>query len=484
MKWSRKIETQDISSYRSSATEYLFHRLKLVGFVPSEIKNRLSVFVGQNVFAFQQELDICNQGNICITLDLNQACAKLLGARPSGTYEPEVDLEFFSPNETRMFMKSHKPTQSFIIPEDAQPKLGPKERPVWFWKQVGRGGVLTVGTDLIQDLLLPQQGDPEMVTGDARKVPKWGFDSERPNYLFEPLRQGRRKHERSADLWAFFLARTLKRIGNFTMREVLPNGAVGVIVITGDDDQAYLEKYEEQRRLLKGIPMTYFLHPKTRHTSESLRRLAKFGPLEIGIHPDALESPEMYSTIFADQVDWFTKSFKTNPVLVRNHGFLNDGYWGHANDWIGREVHGSSNIPGFDGTVLNGSLLPSRLFLDGSLTPHWSMLTTIGDGVLFAGGYSSQQAGNLVLEVAQSIRDSGMPGVMVLNLHPQNVTEAKHMHESCLSVINSGFLPLSLGETFNWFASRDESSFPDSRLIQGPLTQPRERRRLRRSWFL
>jgi hypothetical protein len=91
----------------------------------------------------------------------------------------------------------------------------------------------------------------------------------------------------------------------------------------------------------------------------------------------------------------------------------------------------------------------------GTLTPHWSVLTVIGDGVRFASGMSDEDAAERVRNVADGIRQSGIPGVMVLNLHPQNVTETRAMHEATKEIIRSGFVPWNLRQCLEWFDARD-----------------------------
>ena len=96
----------------------------------------------------------------------------------------------------------------------------------------------------------------------------------------------------------FLIAEQLARLNGLPLIEPLPYGLKGLIILTGDDDQAYLEKYDKQLKLIHGIPITYFLHPLTRHTAETLAKLPS--SVEIGVHPDALETPEQYGSLCAD----------------------------------------------------------------------------------------------------------------------------------------------------------------------------------------
>jgi hypothetical protein len=177
--------------------------------------------------------------------------------------------------------------------------------------------------------------------------------------------------------------------------------------------------------------------------------------VDLGLHPDALDAPDQYAERLEEQLNWY-RTLTGRPALsVRNHGFLNDGYWGHLPSWLRSGIRISSNLPGLDGRVLNGSLLPARLVFNEVLTPHWSVLTAIGDGVRYALGMNENDAGDCVWRTADSIRTSGMPGVMVLNLHPQNVSDTRAMHAAAIEVIRGGFLAWTMQDCLDWFESRD-----------------------------
>jgi hypothetical protein len=45
--------------------------------------------------------------------------------------------------------------------------------------------------------------------------------------------------------------------------------------------------------------------------------------------------------------------------------------------------------------------------------------------------------------------------VIVLNLHPQNVSETRSMHRAALELIDSGFLAWSMRDCLDWFGRRD-----------------------------
>ena len=122
----------------------------------------------------------------------------------------------------------------------------------------------------------------------------------------------------------------------------------------------------------------------------------------------------------------------------------------------------SSNIPGLDGNVLTGSLLPARIAFEDRLTPHWSILTAIGDGAVFINNANDEQAAAYVYDLAAHIRRSGLPGVIVLNLHPENVQRTRAMHVAALEVIRSGYLAWNLHDCLRWFGRRDRGPIPPS----------------------
>lgn len=324
----------------------------------------------------------------------------------------------------------------------------------WLWLAIGDGGVLFVGSDLAADLIRFRQGDPRKA--DERPTEGlWGIAGERPVYLYEDQLAGHPRDRRPADDLAMALTDQLASRTGAQPRPMLPGGAPGAVVITGDDDQAWLEKYQEQLDLLDGLPITYFMHPLTRHTPETLSTMLGRPGIEIEIHPDALETPDAYGDRMDEQSAWFRTLTGRGPRLLRNHGFLNDGYWGHLPHWRRNGVYGSSNIPGLDGQILNGSLLPARIAYGGELTEHWSLLTAVGDGVRFINEMTDQEAGAKVLQVGRRIEASGIPGILALNLHPQNVAETRHMHLAVRSLVESGFQAWNLGQCLEWFAARD-----------------------------
>ncbi|MEO7728977.1 MAG: hypothetical protein ABIS45_17125 [Burkholderiales bacterium] len=325
---------------------------------------------------------------------------------------------------------------------------------VWFWLPVKSGGVLFIGTDLAADFTRYRQGDPAKATIRPTEA-RWGITGERPNYLFEEQLDGESPQERHADWWAIALAKFVSVKLGRPLRPILPGGALGAVIITGDDDQAYLEKYREQLAILEQTPITYFLHPLTRHSRDSLQKMLRSHRVDLGIHPDALDAPERYGQLLHEQATWYRDLTGTAPLSVRNHGFLNDGYWGHLSAWLREAISISSNLPGLDGHVLNGSLLPGRVAYEGNLTHHWSLLTAFGDGMVFALKMSDERAAEKIHLLAARIVESGIPGIIVLNLHPQNISESRAMHHAAIEIIRSGFLPWTMRDCLDWFRQKE-----------------------------
>jgi len=117
-----------------------------------------------------------------------------------------------------------------------------------------------------------------------------------------------------------------------------------------------------------------------------------------------------------------------------------------------------------DGTALNGSYLPALVTRGGELTPHWSILTALGDGLVYALGYDDAAAAERVREVGNEIRRSRIPGVLVLNLHPQNVTDTPQLHRAARALVDDGFHAWSLEQCVDWFAQRDGTQPPQRRV--------------------
>lgn len=285
----------------------------------------------------------------------------------------------------------------------------------------------------------------------------WGFPNERSVFLYEPLleRERKAKFEGAAcDEICMRIATRLAEKFSLALLAPLPRNAKGIVLLTGDDDQAELDKYDSQLALLNDLPMTYFLVPQTRHDSESLSRLK--GSVEFGLHPDALDDPANYDAICEEQKGIVEEITGTKMGTVRNHGFLSDGYWGHLRTWERLGLAYDSNLPGLDGTALCGTYLPFRVRREqGSRSDHFSLLTTFGDGMYFAMKMTDQEIAKRIAEVVRKIEKS-CPGVIVFNLHPQNVETCRGMHKEAVKLARrTGWISLSFREYMKWnYASR------------------------------
>jgi len=442
---------------RALAEALVAHHLRLFGAekIQSRSSFQLLAFAGQD--DGEAAFSNAEQGGIVVALLPDEHFLSRAGVRER--YRPSLSTRLFSAASSAFpgysDLKTLHEYRAYDHPHGSAIVRAADGSSVWLWVPIGRGGFLIIGTDLPGDLIRYRQGDPAQAASRPTEA-QWGIAGERPNYLFESQLAGEDGSLRHADHWAMVLAATLSRLSGEPLQDVLPGGAPGAIVITGDDDQAYLAKYDEQVTLLEGTPITYLLHPLTRHTRKTMRAMQRRNPnIDFGIHPDALDAPANYGALMAEQVAWYRGLTGGSPLSLRNHGFLNDGYWGHLDSWLRHGVRISSNLPGLDGRVLNGSLLPARMVWNGSLTDHWSILTAIGDGVRFISGMSDKDAADRVMALADRIRTSGLPGVMVLNLHPQNVSETRAMHDAAKEIIRSGFVAWNLRQCLEWFDTRD-----------------------------
>lgn len=453
---------------RSLAEALVSHHLRIIGGGHFLRNNKVSLFTNAVENDVQEAMACVRRGCAVIAISPDGGFLSHIGVRELVCVETSLQLLFPGAfNALGYQLKTLHRYQTYAHPEGEAIVVSKENLAVWLWIPNGEGGFLIIGTDFAADLLRYRQGDPNKATNRPTQS-QWGIAGERPTYLFEDQLAGEDGSARHADQWAMALGMTLSRKIGEPLADILPGGAPGAIVITGDDDQAYLEKYDEQLRVLDGTPITYLLHPLTRHTRKTLKAMQQVNPgIDFGIHPDALEAPGNYGKLFDEQVAWYRSLTDAPPLSLRNHGFLNDGYWGHLDAWIKHDVKISSNLPGLDGRVLNGSLLPARMSWRGELTNHWSILTSMGDGVRFVSGMSDMDAADRVWGIADGIRLSKFPGVMVLNLHPQNIAETRAMHQVAKEIVRSGFVAWNLRQCWEWFTGIDRRT---SREIEAERT--------------
>lgn len=458
------------------AGTYLRHRLRSVGLDRVSLDSKVSMVTSASSVDLHRWLATRDGSQILLASLPDDSFLAALGVSRLRPLPPSSRLVRQPPGSgCSLSLKSLNGGAAYAAGAEHDVLLRHNEDVVWLGVTLRDRRIIVAGSSLSEDLVRYAQGDPERALNRPSEA-LWGISGERPNYLFDGLRDADPCDERLADNWLSFLRDVLIQEG-VECQDVLPGGARGALVITGDDDQAMLEKYFEQRKLLEGLPITYLLHPLSKHSRKSMDALQQYGVTEFGIHPDALDSPDRYRERLHEQVKWFAGVTGFRPKLLRNHGFLNDGYWGHASAWESEGIVASSNLPGVDGNVLNSSLLPSRLLLDGQLTDHWSLLTAFGDGMVFAAGYSDRSAADRIADFGSQVLESPLPGVVAVNLHPQNVGETPQMHEAVRQLVGRGFLAWSLGECIEWFARREGAEL---RLVNGAPSRGRNPlRRLR-----
>ena len=267
----------------------LKHHLRLFG-----LRNldRVEIVVGGNWRVIDPKL---KDGGVVIVLKPSLLFLEEGGIK--STYESAGVLEFdrekaWGPLRTlhRVLTLHHDKAEAI-----ARSKKG---SPVWVKFDVLGGTLFLIGSDVVADLVRYRQGDPAAANQKDKTSRLWDFDMERPVYLFEKQLEGLHSHERPADVIAMGLVTAISSALGVSPRPLLPDGAPGAVVITGDDDQAYLEKYKEQLEVLGELPITYFLHPSTRHDKNSIKSMLGSSNIDLGLHPDALDAPEDYGRLF------------------------------------------------------------------------------------------------------------------------------------------------------------------------------------------
>jgi hypothetical protein len=370
---------------------------------------------------------------------------------PGVEIKSELPGNFLYANRRRFLFSDQAPVFKPLRPYVSF--SGESITPIWTTKSgrtvVGwwnRNGInhLIVGLSVVDEIVRYTQGDPQKVY-TAKDKTLWGVGHERPAYLFEDHVVPGFELEPWADRLGYCLARSLAVGCNWPLICPLPRGAKGGILLTGDDDQAFLEKYEEQAGLLGGFPITYMLLPHTKHTPESLSRIP--GAVEFGVHIDALPDPANYGSICVQQTESVRKMVNSPVKSVRNHGHLNSGYWGHLESWERCDLRLDLNVRGWDGTCPTGSYLPFRVRRpDGTWSRHLSLFSTFSDSMLYLQKWPQKKQIKCIKKLRNLIESSN-PGVIVINLHPQNVSDFYDVHRAVVK----------LGRRKNWMALGAES---------------------------
>ena len=326
-------------------------------------------------------------------------------------------------------------------------------RTVVGWLQRGAQRCLVVGLDLVEELVRYTQGDPAKVH-TARDKTLWGSGHERPAYLFEDHIVRGSEMTPWADWLGFLVARAISTAMGLPLIASLPRGAAGGVLLTGDDDQAELQKYATQQRLLNGFPITYLMLPHTKHSPATLAELP--GSVEYGVHVDALDEPDRYASICLEQTASVRELTGRALHTVRNHGHLNQGYWTQLAAWERSGLTLDFHIRGLDGTCPTGSYLPFRVRRpDGSWSHHWSVFSTFSDSMFFLQKWSEAKQIRTINALAAAI-GSRFPGVIVLNFHPQNVDSIPDVHRAVMAIgRRNGWAALGGDSYAQWLIALD-----------------------------
>lgn len=320
---------------------------------------------------------------------------------------------------------------------------------------------LIVGLDVVEEVVRYTQGDPEKVNTAVDKT-LWGVGHERPAYLFEDHIVPGAEMVPWADNLGFLIARCASQAAGMPLIATLPKGARGAVLLTGDDDQAELQKYAKQLQILNGFPITYLMLPHTRHTRETLDALPS--TVELGVHVDALDHPEEYDRICSEQTTAVRELSGRVPRTVRNHGHLNRGYWTQLQAWEQNGLLLDFQIRGLDGTCPTGSYVPYRVRRpDGSWSRHWSLFSTFSDSMLALQHWPERHQTKVITALARQIENT-TPGIIVANFHPQNVDDIPKVHRGFMSVgRRRGWTALGGDTLAQWLAAVDGVTMTRSR---------------------
>ena len=315
---------------------------------------------------------------------------------------------------------------------------------VGWWKRNGTRSLL-VGLRVAEELVRYTQGDRAR-TGYEGNRNLWGRGHEQASFLYEG--HVVRGHELVpwADRLGALLTGLLAQVTGIPLFAPLPDAARGCVLLTGDDDQAWLEKYAEQLELIGDFPISYMMLPHTNHTRETI---AKLPPnVEFGIHVDALEHPGSYDDICARQSAAVRELLGGRPAhTIRNHGHLNRNYWEHLPAWEAAGLTLGLNIRGLDGTCPTGSYLPFRVRrADGSWSTQTTVFSTFSDSMLFMQKWPEARQIKVIQGLARQIEQT-YPGILVCNFHPQNVSSVRNVHKAVVEI----------GRTRGWHATGVES---------------------------
>jgi hypothetical protein len=316
----------------------------------------------------------------------------------------------------------------------------------WEWKQTK---ILLVGLKVAEELVRYTQGNPARASFSGNRN-LWGAGHEQPAFLYEGNVVAGYELVPWADRLGQTLAQLLAEMSRVPLFAPLPKGAKGAVMLTGDDDQASLEKYAEQLKLIGDFPITYLLLPHSNHTQETITDLS--ANVEFGIHVDALGEPHRYDEICSNQTRAVRELIGGRSArTVRNHGHLNRDYWGHLAVWEAAALNLDLNVRGIDGTCPTGSYLPFRVRRpDSSWSSHFSLFSTFSDSMLFLQKWPEEKQSRCIRALADQI-EKFYPGIMVFNFHPQNVSSVRQIHHAVIEIgQRPGWLALGAESFLQW----------------------------------
>jgi hypothetical protein len=322
---------------------------------------------------------------------------------------------------------------------------GPGLEPIWInragraviaWHTSGEGRKrLLVGIDIVGEIVRHTQGDPEALPPEPEGTPT-GQRVLRARYLYENQIFQKFRTIPWADRLGFQVAELFARATGLPLIEPFPAGAQHVLMITGDDDQAFLEAYAQQLNILEDAPIKYFMLPSTNHTAETLAAMPS--NVEFGLHVDALDEPHRYADICREQLGAVERLCGRKLRTIRNHAVLHGSDWSHVSVWERNGLILDVNLSGLDGAALCGTFIPFRhRKSDGSWSSHFSLLTAFGDGMLNMPFSFPRRAAKKILRLARQM-ERDRPGIIAVNFHPQNIAKSRRLHEVALSLHRSG----------------------------------------------
>jgi hypothetical protein len=130
---------------------------------------------------------------------------------------------------------------------------------------------------------------------------------------------------------------------------------------------------------------------------------------------------------------------------------LNSGYWGHLAAWEKSGILFDLNVRGLDGTCPTGSYLPFEVRRpDGSWSPHISLFSTFSDSMLYLQKWSERDQICCITGLADRL-ECADPGVIVLNFHPQNVSDVSAVHRAVMALgRRPGWVALGAESYLDW----------------------------------